>query len=53
LSIYDLRTRNINYTAPEYIDMYEELTDIIMDPFNGEIIEDSFEIQEFLLKKRY
>lgn len=51
LSLYDLRTRNINFVSPEQIDLNNELARIAMKK-NGKIIENSYDIQEFLITKK-
>ena len=53
LSLYDLRTRNQNYASPEQHRVFEELTDIVVPHRNGKIEVDSYEIEEFLLLKKY
>jgi hypothetical protein len=51
LSLYDLRTRNINFVSPEQIDLNNELARIAMKK-NGKILENSYDIQEFLITKK-
>jgi hypothetical protein len=51
LSLYDLRTRNINFVSPEQIDLNNELARIAMKK-NGKIVENSYDIQEFLITKK-
>jgi serine/threonine protein kinase len=52
LSLYDIRTRNANYVSSEQIKIFEELMQIAMLK-NGKLDPDSYEIQEFLLLKKY
>ena len=52
LSLYDIRTRNANYVSSEQIKIFEEMTQIAMMK-NGKLDPDSYEIQEFLLLKKY
>jgi len=52
LSLYDIRTRNANYVSSEQIKIFDELTQIAMMK-NGKLDPDSYEIQEFLLLKKY
>ena len=52
ISLYDMRTRNNHYISPEQKKIGEELAQIASKK-NGKIVEDTYEIQEFLLMKKY
>lgn len=43
LSLYDLRTRNMNFASPEQLELNNELASIVMKK-NGKIVENSYEI---------
>lgn len=51
ISIYDTRTRNKNFISPEQVKIGEELAAIALTK-SGKIIEDSYDIQEFLILKQ-
>ena len=52
ISIFDTRTRNNNYISPEQIEIGKELAHIVSKK-NGKIDMNSYDIQEFLLIKKY
>lgn len=52
ISLYDIRTRNINYISPEQIKIGRQLGEIVALK-NGKIDLNTYEVQEFLLLKKY
>jgi serine/threonine protein kinase len=51
LSLYDIRTRNKHFVSPEQIDLNNELARVVMKR-NGKIVENSYDVQEFLAVKQ-